>query len=61
MVNARPDDFVAPFPPGADQLELHPALGALESDPGLQQCTVDNAAKRLTVSPRTAAVFLSRR
>jgi hypothetical protein len=60
VFNAGPQPFSAPFPDGGEWYKLHPALAAL-GDPGVDACSADNATRRLTVSPRMAAVFVQER
>lgn len=62
VFNARPEPFVFEYPEGADwNLRLHGALAALQDDRAVQLCSADNGARRLTVSPRLAAVFVNQR
>lgn len=61
VFNARPDVYEAPFPDGAEWYKLHPAQASLRDDEAMQACSADNTARRLRVSPRMAAVFVTER
>ena len=61
--NSRPEEAVVPYPPGRAALRLHPALAALGAggDEVLRACRADDAARRVTIAARTAAVFVEPR